>query len=352
MQKFLRTLLLVILLTGCAPAETKPPATAVTAPDTQTIPPTAAAGSTTTTGATASDAPTENPGVPTESAPVGLSSNPSNCTDSASFVADVTVQDNETFLPGEKFDKTWRIKNAGTCTWSSQYTLAFSNGDPIKAPASLPLQETPPGNTLDITVPLVAPSEENITRARADFEIRNPTGTTIPVDTGTTLWVIIQVASADAPKHDPVANPGPGYATVTCNYTTNPAKINEVIAALNAYRAQQGLAPYTINAQLTEAAQAHSADMACNQLFYHNGSNGSTAKSRVATSGYVASAVTENVYGSYPPLSGPDVISWWANDAADPRHNQNLLSTRYVDIGIGYSYYNNFGYFVIDFAVP
>jgi uncharacterized protein YkwD len=66
----------------------------------------------------------------------------------------------------------------------------------------------------------------------------------------------------------------------------------------------------------------------------------------------VASATTENVYGSYPPLSGPDVISWWANDFADPRHNQNLLSTRYVEIGIGYSYYNNFGYFVIDFAVP
>jgi uncharacterized protein YkwD len=43
---------------------------------------------------------------------------------------------------------------------------------------------------------------------------------------------------------------------------------------------------------------------------------------------------------------------WWAADAADPRHNENLLSTKYKEIGLGYAFYNNFGYYVIDFAVP
>jgi uncharacterized protein YkwD len=357
MRKFLHTLLLLILLTGCAPAPSNSPAAAVTAPHTQAPPPTAQAGATIPPTGTASTDPAADPNtvpsaVPTESSSVDISSNPSDCSDSASFVADVTVQDNELFQPGEKFDKIWRIKNTGNCTWSSQYTLVFAKGDQMNAPDSSPLQETLPGNTVDMTVKMAAPSDENISRARADFEIHNSAGAAIPVDTGTSLWVIIQVAGANAPKHDPTVNTGPGYANATCGYTTNQSKVNEVIAALNAYRAQQGLAPYTVNAQLTEAAQAHSADMACNQLFYHNGSNGSTAKSRVAASGYVATAVTENVYGSYPPLSGPDVILWWANDVADPRHNQNLLSTRYVEIGIGYSFYNNFGFFVIDFATP
>ena len=355
------SLLIAIVLTACGG---NPQPTTAASTTVASVPATAtgavvnnpAITTSTTTGVVIS---TNDSATATNTAPVTVA-NPADCTDSASFVADVTVPDNELIQPGQKFDKIWRIKNAGTCAWTEQYKVVLAKADKIKAPDTLPLQDIPPGNTVDIAVNLTAPSDENVSRARADFEIRNPIGAAIPIDTGTTLWVIIQVDNGTAPKNNSGetgggssgGSSGPGYAAATCGYTTNPAKVNEVIAALNAYRAQQGLAPYAINAQLTEAAQAHSADMACNQLFYHNGSNGSTAKSRVAASGYVATAVTENVYGSYPPLSGPDVILWWANDFADPRHNQNLLSTRYVEIGIGYSYYNNFGYFVIDFAVP
>ena len=331
------TLLMTIVLSACG-ADSKPTPSAST--PTLTLPP-----PTTVTEVV----PTVVTEAPTAVIPVA---NPSGCTDSASFVQDVTVQDNELFLPGQKFDKIWRVKNTGTCNWTDQYKLDFSRGEKMNAPDEVPLVETLPGSTLDIAVNMTAPNDENVTNARADFEIRNPVGGVVPVDSGMTLWVIIQVANANAPKNNPMENTGPGFAVGTCNYTTNPAKVNEVIAALNAYRAQQGLAPFTINARLTEAAQAHSADMACNQLFYHNGSNGSTPKSRVAASGYIATAVTENVYGSYPPLSGQDVISWWANDTADPRHNENLLSTRYSEIGVAYAYYNNYGYFVIDFAVP
>jgi uncharacterized protein YkwD len=331
------TLLITILLTACGG---NPEPTPTTIAPASNVPSTA-----TVTGI--------NPVVPTATTTaIPSTQNQSDCNDSASFVQDVTVQDNERFLPGQIFDKTWRLKNAGTCTWTSQYILTFSKGIQMNASEVSPLPETMPGDTVDITVKMAAPSDENITQARADFEIRNPNGAVIPIDTGTTLWVIIQVENGEAPKHVPLANTGPGYANATCSYTTDPARVNEAIAALNAYRAQQGLAPYTINAQLTEAAQAHSADMACNQLFYHNGSNGSTAKSRVADSGYIATAVTENVYGSYPPLNGQGVINWWANDVADPRHNENLLSTRYIEIGVAYAFYNNYGYYVIDFAVP
>jgi uncharacterized protein YkwD len=267
----------------------------------------------------------------------------------------VTVQDNELFAPGEKFEKVWRIKNTGTCTWTGDYRLVLAKGEQIKAPDSVTLKETPPGETLDISVSLTAPADPEVTRARADFEIKNPVDQPVLIDDSTYLWVIIKVDNGEAPKNEggsANSSAGPGYANVSCGFSLDQSKINEVLAALNAYRAQNGAPAYTVDPELTEAAQAHANDMACNQLFYHNGSNGSTPKSRVAASGYAASFVTENVYGSWPPLSGPDVISWWANDTVDPRHNENLLSTKYVEIGIGYAFFNNYGYYVIDFAVP
>lgn len=333
-------MLMIFVLSACGGNPT-PPASTSTPTDS---PP---------TSAPASAVPVINPPAPTD-APIAANppSNPPGCTDHAAFVADVTVQDNELFQPGQKFAKVWRVKNAGTCNWTPEYRLAFSGGNRMDAAADAPLAETLAGSTLDIRVEMTAPNDGVLTQARADFEIRNPAGEIIPIDTGTTLWVIIQIANALAPTQQAVVTSETSYASAACHYTLNVPKVNELIAALTAYRAKYGLPPFNIDTRLNEAAQAHSADMACNQLFYHNGSNGSTPTSRVAASGYPANSVTENVYGSYPPLTSQDVIIWWANDTADPRHNENLLSTRYVDIGIGYSFYNNYGYFVIDFAVP
>jgi hypothetical protein len=50
------------------------------------------------------------------------------CSDQAAFVTDVTVPDGADFSPDENFTKTWRMKNAGTCTWTSSYALVFIMG--------------------------------------------------------------------------------------------------------------------------------------------------------------------------------------------------------------------------------
>jgi uncharacterized protein YkwD len=72
----------------------------------------------------------------------------------------------------------------------------------------------------------------------------------------------------------------------------------------------------------------------------------------VTASGYRASSLSENVYGSYPPLTGQGVVTWWRNDQTDVRHNLNLLSNTFIEIGVGYAFYDNFGYYVAVFAAP
>ena len=84
----------------------------------------------------------------------------------------------------------------------------------------------------------------------------------------------------------------------------------------------------------------------------HAGSDGSTAAARIAASGYIAGFATENVYGSYPPLSGQEAVNWWKNDKTDPRHNLNLVSDTFIEIGVGYAFFDNYGYYVIVFGTP
>ena len=141
-------------------------------------------------------------------------------------------------------------------------------------------------------------------------------------------------------------------AVPAATFSTDPAKLTAAINAVNAYREKNDLPAYTANTQLAKAAQAHANDMACNSLFGHTGSNKSTPQKRVAASGYLASSMSENVYGSYPPLTGQEVVNWWINDKTDLRHNLNLLSSNYTEIGAGYSFFDNFGYYVLVFAKP
>jgi len=292
-----------------------------------------------------------------------------DCINSAAFAADVTIPDNTNVRGGATFTKTWRVRNTGTCTWGPDYTLTHYSDEQMGAPASVPLGTTLPGQSLDISVGLTA--SNSIGSHRGNFVIKNPAGLIMQVDNDSRLWVIINVTNTVAATATVPAAPGTasgsvtvtntastttgngsGFANVTCSFSTDPAKLTATLNAVNAYRAQNSLPAYTLNAQLARAAQAHANDMACNKLFVHTGSDKSTPQTRVAASGYIASSVSENVYGSFPPLNGQGVVNWWINDKTDLRHNQNLLSKTYTEIGVGYSFFDNFGYYVLVFAKP
>lgn len=364
-------LLAGIVLSACGGQTAQATEAPTTVPAT-TAPPAA-------TVAPATDTPTETVVPVTGESPtssvtptVFVPTNEAGCVNKAMFVSDVTIPDNTDITAGTAFTKTWRVQNAGTCIWWSGYNLNHYSGETFSAPASVPLSVTNPGETTDISIDLVAPTA--VGKYQGWFVIKNPEGLIMQIDNDSRLWVLINVTAA--PTGTPTAaaaagssgvtntatsgTPGTpassagggGFANVTCAFTTDATRAQQVADAINAYRSQNNLVPYTVNPQLAQAAQAHANDIACNQLFSHTGSNGSTPETRVAASGYVASNVTENVYGSYPPLTPDGVVTWWKTDKTDPNHSKNLISTDYTEIGVGYSFYNNYGYYVVVFATP
>lgn len=352
----LLTAMIIVACSNKAPAETSAPTLA----ETLVIP---------VTGATKTEAPVtlEVPATLTAAPEFTSTSEPPrptnipDCTNSGAFVTDVTIPDNSEMVGDTIFTKTWRVANTGTCIWASDYTVTNYAGESMSAPVSVSLTLTYPGETVDISIALKAPN--SVGTHRGYFVIKNPAGLIMKINSDSRLWVVIDVKStavatstvgsgtAIAPAAT-VGASGNGFATVNCAYTLDPAKVTEAINAVNAYRAQSGLPAYNVDSKLTLAAQAHANDIACHNLFVHTGSNGSTPDSRVVVSGYVAKSVSENVYGSYPPLSGQGAVDWWKNDKTDLNHNLNLISNKFVDIGVGYSFFNNFGYYVIVFATP
>ncbi len=80
--------------------------------------------------------------------------------DVTDFVSDVTVPDGEDHAPDSTFVKTWRLRNAGTCSWSTSYSVVFVSGNSMGGPASQNLTATiAPNTTLDLSVNLTAPHE-------------------------------------------------------------------------------------------------------------------------------------------------------------------------------------------------
>lgn len=335
--------IVVLMISSCG---TQPPSETITPiASTLTGTPVPTSTSTPTIAPTSSKEPVVTPTLGTP-----IPTNSPGCANSASFIADVTIPDNSKVNSGAGFTKTWRVRNTGTCIWGPGYTLDYYSEERMDAPISSPLSGvTFPGKTADLSLQMTAPTTAGI--HRGNFVIKNPAGLIMKIDQDSRLWLIINVTAAagGAGTSSPTLSASAGAA---CSYTTDPAKVTETINAVNAYRAQNGLPAYTVNNLLTNAAAVHANDMACNNFFTHTGSNGSTPSSRVAASGYAASSVTENVYGSYPPLSGQGVVDWWKFDQVDPNHNLNLLSTKYKDIGVAYSFFNNYGYYVIVFAAP
>ena len=81
-----------------------------------------------------------------------------DCLD-ARYVADVTIPDNTQLDNGEEFEKTWRVRNAGTCAWPEDTVLAFSDGTKMDAPDSVTVGAAEPGADVEVSVKMKAPAD-------------------------------------------------------------------------------------------------------------------------------------------------------------------------------------------------
>lgn len=141
------------------------------------------------------------PPLPATATPLGQpppTLQPTGC-DKAAFVTDVTVQDGTAFTPGAAFTKTWRLKNVGSCIWTTAYKLVYYSGEQMSAPTMVNL---PWGagfdQTVDISVNMVAPFAAG--KYRGYWILANASGQFfgIGTDASKPVWVEINV-TGDSP---------------------------------------------------------------------------------------------------------------------------------------------------------
>jgi uncharacterized protein YkwD len=134
--------------------------------------------------------------------------------------------------------------------------------------------------------------------------------------------------------------------------TLSPA-LQQVVQLTNDLRAQNGLPPLDVNAQLNASAARMSNDMAAHNTIQpgpapHVGSDGTDPGQRISAAGYVWRSWAEYIASGYPDATSV-VQGWWNSDG----HRRNLLSTAVTEIGVAVSYSaSGVAYWTQDFGRP
>jgi hypothetical protein len=105
------------------------------------------------------------------------------------------------------------------------------------------------------------------------------------------------------------------------------------VELLNAYRGELGLAPVTMNAELSAAAEYHSVDMATNNYFSHYALDGTDAGTNIQNFGYTGFPYAENIAAGM--ATAQEVLIGWQNS---PDHNATMTNPQYTEIGVGLAY--------------
>ena len=103
------------------------------------------------------------------------------------------------------------------------------------------------------------------------------------------------------------------------------------VDSVNAVRAQAGVGPVRLSAELNAAAETHARDMSVQQRAWHFGSDLTSPRERAARAGYMGELVGENISeGSDSDLT---VLSSWLNfqDTRDV-----ILSPKARGVGLGW----------------
>ncbi len=164
MKKLLFLLLLAVLITACAPAQPVTPSPTpvdIAAVQTEAVQTVVAAVT-----QTAAALPTETPLPPTETPVPAPTSTPTPedtptatpvICNNAVFLEDITIPDETEVQAGQRFTKTWKVKNTGACDWTRAYSLRYGFGDRMGGLISYLDSIVASEGEAEISVALVAP---------------------------------------------------------------------------------------------------------------------------------------------------------------------------------------------------
>ena len=157
---------------------------------------------TTPTHAIVTFTPTSEPGFqpppsfsPTN-APLNLATPVPSATESlcdrAAFVQHVTIPDGTSIYAGSRFVKTWRLRNVGTCSWTTAYDLVFVDGDQLATVVEVPMPGVVnPQQEVEISVPMQVPNDFG--HYRGGWRLRNQNGIVFGLANNTSIFVDVQV---------------------------------------------------------------------------------------------------------------------------------------------------------------
>lgn len=133
-----------------------------------------------------------------------------DCIDSMKWITDLNLDDQNMqappiLVPGQDFTKGWRVQNNGTCPWSADFELAYTNGNRIEASmggSSVKIgRVVQPGETIDINVNLRAPQSYGV--FQGFWRMHAPQGQSF----GETVWGGVQVPDPNPPVATPAPQP-------------------------------------------------------------------------------------------------------------------------------------------------
>lgn len=127
------------------------------------------------------------------------------------YVSDVTIPDNTTMTPGQKFTKTWRVRNSGSCAWATGFMFKFRGGEEMRGSTATLESEVQSGEEADVSVELTAPNAAGT--YRGNWRMSTASGTYF----GDEVYVLIVVGSP-TPSATSKAS-----ATTTLTPTESPA---------------------------------------------------------------------------------------------------------------------------------
>lgn len=163
--------------------------------------------------------------------------------------------------------------------------------------------------------------------------------------------------SACAPKPQPKPQPvtPPPIVGSTPGHCSIPANIDafraDLLAGINAKRADAKLPPLTVSPKLQQIAQQQSCDDAVQGIYTHKGLDGSTYAERLERVGYPKKDARENT-GMGAPAEGDDtvktIVAFWM---LSNYHRHNMLDPKVTQAGIGRAHGSNGNdFWVVDFG--